>query len=174
MEKNILIFDVESTSLYGTGFAFGAIVVNHNGTIEFDRIELLSKEGAGKANDRVKQNVIPNLSDMPTCETDRELRDAFFDFYMKHRETANVWSDVNFPVETNFLNAIVNDSPNEREWLMPYPLYDVSSLVDVNIDRIKEYIRRNNFGDNLLKLRKHKPLDDSIASLDILLRSSKY
>ena len=89
MQKNILLFDVESTSLHGTGFAVGAIVVNRGGT-ELDRFELLSKEGAEKANDWVKQNVIPNLSDMPTCETDKELRDAFFNFYLKHKETAEV------------------------------------------------------------------------------------
>ena len=123
MQKNILLFDVESTSLHGTGFAVGAIVVNRGGT-ELDRFELLSKEGAEKANDWVKQNVIPNLSDMPICKTDKELRDAFFNFYLKHKETAEVWSDVNFPVETNFLHAIVNDAPKEREWSMPYPLFD--------------------------------------------------
>ena len=63
MQKNILLFDVESTSLHGTGFAVGAIVVNRGGT-EIDRFELLSKEGAEKANEWVKQNVIPNLSDI--------------------------------------------------------------------------------------------------------------
>lgn len=161
MQKNILLFDVESTSLHGTGFAVGAIVVNRDGT-ELDRFELLSKEGAEKANDWVKQNVIPNLSDMPTCETDKELRDAFFNFYLKHKETAEVWSDVNFPVETNFLHAIVNDAPTEREWLMPYPLFDASTLVDVSIDRCAEC--------GIDGLRKHNPLDDSRASVYFLLK----
>lgn len=161
MQKNILLFDVESTSLHGTGFAVGAIVVNRDGT-EVDRFELLSKEGAEKANDWVKQNVIPNLSDMPTCETDKELRDAFFNFYLKHKETAEVWSDVNFPVETNFLHAIVNDAPTEREWLMPYPLFDVSTLIDVSIDRCAEC--------GIDGLRKHNPLDDSRASVYSLLK----
>jgi glycine betaine/proline transport system permease protein len=47
---NILLFDVESTSLHGTGFAVGAIVVNKGGS-EIDRFELLSKEGALKVGD---------------------------------------------------------------------------------------------------------------------------
>ena len=162
MQKNILLFDVESTSLHGTGFAVGAIVVNRAGT-ELDRFELLSKEGAEKANEWVKQNVIPNLSDMPTCETDRELRDDFFNFYLKHKETAEVWSDVNFPVETNFLHAIVKDAPTEREWSMPYPLFDASTLVDVSIDRCAEC--------GIAGLRKHNPLDDSRASVYFLLKS---
>ena len=54
MQKNILLFDVESTTLHGTGFAVGAIVVNRKGE-EIDRFELLSQEGAKKANDWVYQ-----------------------------------------------------------------------------------------------------------------------
>lgn len=161
MKKNIFLFDVESTSLHGTAFAVGAVVVNIDG-LEIDRFELLSKEGAEKANDWVKENVIPNLLDMPTCKTDKQLRNDFFIFYLKHRETAEIWSDVNFPVETNFLHSIVNDFPNEREWIMPYPLFDVSTLVDVNIDRLSEC--------GIKGLRKHNPLDDSISSVYTLLK----
>ena len=75
MKQNILVFDVESTNLHGSGFAVGAIVVNRGGT-EVDRFELLSKEGEALANDWVKGNVIPHLQDMAWCNTDRELRDA--------------------------------------------------------------------------------------------------
>lgn len=32
MKPNILVFDVESTNLHGSGFAVGAIVVNRGGT----------------------------------------------------------------------------------------------------------------------------------------------
>jgi hypothetical protein len=159
---NILLFDVESTSLHGTGFAVGAIVVNKGGS-EIDRFELLSKEGAAKVGDWVKENVLANLSDMPTCETDKDLRDAFFAFYLKHKGTAKIWSDVNFPVETNFLHAIVNDAPTEREWSMPYPLFDASTLVDVSIDRCAEC--------GISDLRKHNPLDDSRASVYFLLKA---
>lgn len=159
---NILLFDVESTSLHGTGFAVGAIVVNKYGS-EIDRFELLSKEGSTKVGDWVKKNVLPNLSDMPTCETDKDLRTAFFDFYMKHKETAEIWSDVNFPVETNFLSAIVNDNLAERELSMPYPLKDASTLVDVSIDRCAEC--------GIADLRKHNPLDDSRASVYFLLKA---
>lgn len=159
---NILLFDVESTSLHGTGFAVGAIVINKGGS-EIDRFELLSKEGSGKVGDWVKENVLPSLQDMPTCETDVELRTAFFDFYTKHKETVEVWSDVNFPVETNFLSAIVSDNIAEREWSMPYPLKDASTIVDVSIDRCAEC--------GIDGLRKHNPLDDSRASVYFLLKA---
>ena len=155
------MFDVESTSLFGTGFAVGVIVISIKG-IEIDRFELKSLEGESKANDWVKENVIPNLSDIPTCETDRELRDRFFEFLKKHRETCDIWSDCNFPVETNFLNQIVQDNPSTREWSMPYPLKDLCTILDVNVDR--EIL------SGLTSLRKHNPLDDAIASAYCLLK----
>jgi hypothetical protein len=160
-KENILVFDVESTSLHGTGFAVGAIVINRGGT-EIDRFELLSIEGATAANDWVKQNVLPHLKDMPTCAYNGTLRDKFYNFYMKHKDTAEVWSDCNFPVETNFLSEIVKDNFAERQWQMPYPLKDISTVVDIDIDRIKEY--------GVSDLRKHNPLDDARASAYVLLK----
>jgi hypothetical protein len=157
--KNLFVFDCESISLHGSTFAVGCIVADKKGN-EIDRFELLSLEGKQKACDWVKQNVIPNLEDMPICETDLELRNSFFDFYIKHKDTCNIYSDVNFPVETNFLSAVVNDDIKNREWSMPYPLHDIAMSFDVSIDRCKYYEEKTG-----KKLRKHNPTDDSIASL---------
>ena len=162
MKENILVFDVESTHLHGSGFAVGAIVVNKGNGTEVDRFELLSKDGESFASDWVKENVIPHLKDMPFCNTDRELRDAFYEFYMKHRETSDIWSDCNFPVETNFLSAIVKDDFEARQWNMPYPLKDISTIVDIEIDRAIE--------SGITGLRKHNPLDDARASAYFLLK----
>ena len=161
--KNLFVFDCESTSLHGSTFAVGCIVSNPQG-IEIDRFEMLSLEGKEKAGDWVKQNVIPNLADMPTCETDLELRNKFFEFYFKHKETCEIWSDCNYPVETNFLEAVVADDVETREWSMPYPLKDISTIVDINIDRCQKYEEKTG-----KKLRKHNPTDDSISSLFCLL-----
>lgn len=100
---------------------------------------------------------------MPTCDTDRQLRELFYAFYCKHKETAEIWSDCNFPVETNFLTQVANDDLQTREFNMPYPLNDVSTVVDVNIDRLKEY-------GGSLQLKAHNPLDDSRASAFHLLK----
>jgi hypothetical protein len=160
---NHFVFDVESTSLYGTGFAVGAVVVDQEGN-EIDRFELLSKEGAEKANSWVKRNVIPNIHDMPTCENDEVLRFKFYKFYMKHKDTdtCEFWSDCNYPVETNFLNAIVSDDVESKQWDMPYPLKDISTLIDINIDRAEAC--------GIQGLRKHHPLDDARASAALLIK----
>lgn len=161
MKPNIFLFDVEATSLHGIGFAMGAIVANAKTGEIIDKFELLSEEGAKQANDWVKQNVLPHLKDMPTCQTNAQLRQQFYLFYAMHRATSEVWSDVNFPVETNFLADVARDNLNMREFEMPYPLKDVSTLVDVNINR--------NEASGILNLRKHHPVDDAIASLTVLL-----
>ncbi len=164
MRKNFFVFDVESTSLFGTGFAVGAVVVNEDGE-ELDKFYLMSEEGAAKASDWVKENVLPKLIHYPTCSTDNELRHEFFGFYLKHKDTADIYSDVNFPVETNFLTAVYNDYPKDREFMMPYPLLDVANFVDVKIDRIKEC--------GIPNLMAHNPLHDSRASAALLINHLK-
>ncbi len=161
MKEYVLMFDVESISLHGEGFAVAAVVANKRNGIITSNFQLLSLEGEAKASDWVKENILPCLQQMPTCETSRELRDKFYEFYMQHKETCDVWSDCNFPVETNFLSAIVADDHESRQWEMPYPLLDLCTIVDANIDRI------NNCGEG--GLIKHNPLHDSIASLRMLL-----
>ncbi len=209
--KRIFVFDVESTSLFGTGFAVGAVVlepitevwkrktgleesdvfvrVNDGSPInpvskcggylgcitttqyikptgkykQIDSFELLSLAGLKKACDWVKDNVIPSLHYMKKCNTDKELREQFYSFYMKHKDNCDIYSDVNFPVETNFLTDIVRDDVATREFTMPYPLLDIANQISVDIDRVEKYEK-----DTGLKLRKHNPLDDSIASAHCL------
>lgn len=163
--KNLFVFDCESTSLHGSTFAVGAIVSDQKGN-EIDRFELMSLEGKDNAGDWVQENVIPGLSDMPTCATDLELRNSFFEFYMKHKESCDIYSDVNYPVETNFLAAVVVDDLAKREWSMPYPLHDIAMFVNIDIDRCAKYERET---EN--KLRKHNPTDDSISSLYCYLKA---
>lgn len=162
MKDMIFLFDVESTSLHGEGFAVGAVVVDRQTGAIIDRFELLSEEGEAKANEWVKENVIPHLLSMDVVPTSRELRDRFYDYYMQWKDKCDVYSDVNFPVETNFLSAIVADDPEGRQWNMPYPLLDVASFVDVNIDRWED-----SGSDNLIK---HHPTHDAIVSSRCLIK----
>lgn len=173
--KNIFMFDVESNGLYGEGFAVGAVVKNYNGNV-IDTFELKSIEGEEKVNNEwVKENVLPYLKDMKSVYSLIEFRKEFYEFYMKHKNNIVIFSDVNYPVETNFLNAVVMDNMEERQWNMPYPLYDMCNFVPVNMDREKIY---NNNIDNLVpvhnnRLRKHHPIDDCKASLYVLLKLAK-
>ncbi|MCF8245532.1 MAG: hypothetical protein K9J37_13660 [Saprospiraceae bacterium] len=156
MKPNILVFDCEAVHLHGVTFAAAALVIDRSTRQILDQFELLAEEGIPMCGDWVQENVLPHLGDLPTCKTSKELRDRFFQFYQQHKGTADIFSDVNFPVETNFLSAIVADDPEKRQFEMPYPLYDVANFVDVNIERFAAC--------GIPNLRKHHPLDDALAS----------
>ena len=164
-KKNLLIFDVESTSLYGDGFAVGAIVANDNNEI-LHQFELFSTEGAKKSNMWVRKNVLPALKSMPKCTTLVELRSKFYEWYLTHKDTCTIWSDVNYPVETNFLSAIAKDDKKKREFNMPYPLYDICNFVNVNVDRSAQV--------KYMGLKKHNPLHDAMASYYALIDSTGF
>lgn len=167
-KKNILVFDVESTSLHGKAFAIGAVVINIDTEEEIDRFLLKSKESEKDANDWVKQNVIPYVKHLPSVETDREMRDQFWNFYKKHQPTSYIWADVGYPVETNFLEQLYRDNPEQREFEMPYPLHDLANHLNTDIDRI-------DFSELGPAAIKHDPYWDAKASaLSILKVRSFY
>lgn len=177
--KNIFMFDVENVNgLYGEGFAVGAIVSDLKGNI-IDTFELKSLEIESKNRNKwVADNVIPYLKEMKFVKSGLDFRNKFYEFYLKYKEDSYIFSDCNYPVETKFLNDVVNDNKEEREWKMPYPLYDVCNFVKVNIDRTEKY-NKDNSGYILQdvatrKLRVHNPFDDSKASLYCLVNSRSF
>jgi len=105
------------------------------------------------------------LTNLQTCQTNYELRNSFYTWYLKHYESCSIWSDVNFPVETNFMAAVANDDLTNHEYKMPYPLYDISNFVPISIDRIATC--------GIKGLRKHNPLDDAKASYFCLIQAIK-
>jgi hypothetical protein len=160
--ENIFMFDVESTSLHGRAIAVGAVVADLNGKI-IDSLEVLSTESLNRCCDFVKKNILPNLEGMPTVNSDRALINEFWKFYDKYRENSEIWSDVNYPVETNFLEMVYRNDPENRWSKMPYPLMDASNYIPENIDRV--LMAQSSLKE---KLRKHNPKDDARASLHCL------
>lgn len=188
------VFDVEAEDLHKEGFSYGYVVARVNPvTNEFvvlEQGECHSLEGANRACDWVKQNVIPCIpallpyvnvdlesldpNSLPdtVVRTNREMRERFYSIYMKYKKmNAEFWSDVNFPVETNFLSAIVKDGNGSRDFEMPYPLYDLANFLEVGINRIAYC--------DLPELQAHNPLSDATTILYALqkieneLRASK-
>lgn len=164
-KKSILVFDVECTSLFGTAFAFGAVVIDIKTEKLLDQIELKSLESISDCCGWVKENILPNITDMPSCKTNLELRSVFWKFYQKWKDKAEVWVDVGFPVETNFLNAVANDDLPNREFAMPYPLRDLANFLDVTKSRVEQ--------SGLFDLKQHNPIDDSLASAILIIKLFK-
>ena len=171
-KNNYFVFDVESDGLYGEGFCFSAVVFSSLGTIQ-DSLTL--KADIEIETKWVKENVLPALKFIKSAPDTKTLRSCFYDFYMKHKDRCNIYSDVNYPVETNFLNAVAMDDLGERQWNMPYPLMDISNIIPVSLDREQYYIEKNAYwivcDVPSRKPKKHHPYWDCLCSAYALIKN---
>lgn len=157
------VFDVESTDLHGKAFAVAAIVFEDE-KIK-DMLYVISEESKAQASQWVIDNVLPAQggSKLVTVKTDREMRDMFYDFYLTYKG-ARVWADVPYPVETNFLEDVCNDDLENREWKMPYPLYDIASY---KLDKRRRKAAIINVPDEFNYMHNdHNPVHDCIISYE--------
>lgn len=164
--KNIFIFDVESTFLHGDAFMVSALIY------DIQKAEVTTTFNARyiptKTSDWVNDNIVKKVDTARflLCKDFKEMRAEFFQFYIEFKDQCVIMVDTPYPVETNFLEAIYNDDPVSREWLMPYPLIDMGSILSIfglsEIDRA-EY-------SEIANLEKHNPYYDNLASLFSLLK----
>jgi len=161
---NIFCFDAETDGLYGEVFAIGAVVMNEQGEI-LDQFaqkclypEIMSQW--------VRDNCLPQLMEIEDCGSRAFLRENFWKFYMKHRDSCVIMADVAYPVEADLLRKCVEDNLAEREFLGPYPLIDISSLfffcgISPDMNRIDFAQARG---------KPHNPLEDAIISARCALK----
>jgi hypothetical protein len=156
---NIFSFDTETDGLYGPVWAIGAVVLNEEVGEEIARFEG-QVEYTGE-NQWVWDSVVPYV-DLPKFESARALRDAFWAFWMSHREEGCVCiADFGSPVESGLFRACVEDDLEARQWSGPYPLHEVGTMllaagIDPDVDRIVL--------SGLTGLKKHDPVADALAS----------
>ena len=115
-----LVFDVESTELHGVGFAYGVVVMEKETGRVVDSDTRIHWETAREDScEWVQENVLPKLEKtkyiLAPAETLESLRTRFYDFYLKWADQADVYRDVIFPVETNFLSAVFADNKEKRQ-----------------------------------------------------------
>lgn len=160
-------FDAETDGLYGPVFAIGAVVVDENG----QRIDMFS--GAAQIelvrNEWVKENCVPQLAHLPAYTDRTALREAFWQFYLKYRGRAEIIADVPVPVEAGLLRACVEDDPENRMFLAPYPLIDVASVL--HVAGVDPDVDRREFSGYAGMV--HCPVDDAFSSCLALLRALK-
>lgn len=127
-----LVFDVESMGLYGDPFAVGFVVIDATGKeLDFGTFVCpTSNLHCTKENrEWLAKHVFPHIPNY-THTTPDGIAEAFWGVWMQWKERgASMVSDCGFPVETNFLRRCVGfgDLAQTREFLGPYPLYDVST-----------------------------------------------
>ena len=137
--KNFYV-DAESDGLYGKFLSVAVLVTDENG-VTADRFyaAVITKE-EDIATPWVRENVFPYLKNADTFySNESELLDAFWNFWLKHKDDSICISYVGYPVESRLFMTCVMKNMTERAFLGPFPLYDLSTLLvakgyDFNID----------------------------------------
>lgn len=128
-KTKLLSFDLETNGLHGSAFAVGAVLMGYDGTV----LESFSArcEIVGEVDEWVQKNVLPVIDDMPiTCKSYKELRDAFWQWYVNTEPKADyVLVSNGYPVEYKFLQECQQDNLEERYWQHPFPILDLASLL---------------------------------------------
>jgi hypothetical protein len=166
--KNLFVVDAETDGLYGAVWAIGTVVLREDGS-ELDRFAG-QVDPSDLTDSWVRENVAAHIS-LPRFATRQELRDAFWAFWTRHRESAMCVADVGSPVESGLFRTCVADDPASRMWNGPYPLHEVATVllcagVDPDVDRVAF--------SGLTGLTKHNPVDDSLASGHSWLKAMKF
>lgn len=132
IKKQLFFIDAESDGLYGRFLSVAALVTDENG------VELDSFYGAVKiteeeiASDWVRENVYPYLKNASVIfESEKEMLEELWKFWLKHRENADCVSYVPYPVESRLFISCVTENTEERQFLAPFPLYDLATFLEL-------------------------------------------
>ncbi len=131
MKEQLFFVDAESDGLYGAFLSIAALVTDKNGT------ELDCFYGAVKVTEEdissewVKKNVFPHIKNASVFyENENEILEAFWSFWLKHREKSDCVSYVPYPVESRLFISCVAKNKEERQLLAPFPIYDLATLLE--------------------------------------------
>lgn len=162
----IFSFDAETDGLYGEAFAIAAIVMDDAGTV-LDSFSGMA-DVASVQDEWTLQNCVPYLGNLPAYRSRRELRGAFWAFYLKYREQCVIVSDVPFPVEAQLMRQCV-EADAQNTFLGPYPLIDVASVFYARgLDPLTDRLAYSGYAGE-----RHDPLTDATASALCLIKLMK-
>ncbi|MBO5354083.1 MAG: hypothetical protein J6J42_07525 [Lachnospiraceae bacterium] len=129
MKDKLVFMDVETDGLYGAFLTVAMLATDWEGN-ELERAYYgIKRENMQITEPWVLENVIPKLGDYAACESEQELLQKAWQFWLRYQEEAYAVCDVGFPVETRFLRACVALEEKEAMWKAPFPLIDLSSLL---------------------------------------------
>ena len=127
---NRFYVDAECDGLYGAFLSVAVMVTDVSGR-EIDRFyDSVRANESDIQTEWVREHVLPYLANADEIvNTEDELLDSFWGFWMKHRESAVCIAYVQYPVEARLFSQCVMKAQEERTFLGPYPLYDLSTLL---------------------------------------------
>ncbi len=189
-----MMLDVESIGLYGDGIAYGFVIFDDDKMIE-EGLAIANPDacsGERRDLDWINDHVFPWIDRMgalefpkdgernlimtdPTtgvlttlCDGPASLREAFWSLWEREKARGTeLWADVCYPVETNFLASCVR-ARTGRKFQGPFPLLDVATLTAISAGSPFRVLERTPD-----ELPEHHPLMDSRHSTRKLRLSIK-
>lgn len=127
---NTFFVDAETDGLYGRFLSVAAVVTDESNR-ELDRFYASVNVDADELETEwVVENVYPHLKNADTFfDSEYEMLETFWTFWMKHRENSRCVSYVQYPVECRLFSTCVMHKMAERTFSAPFPLYDLSTLL---------------------------------------------
>jgi hypothetical protein len=128
-DTKILSFDLEANNLHGTPFAIGALVIDGHGKVHDSFTARCPVKD--ELDPWVQTNVLPAIKDMTeTHGSYEDLREAFWRWYLPAEKASDyVLVSNGYPVEYRFLIDCQEASLEERYWLHPFPILDLTSIL---------------------------------------------
>lgn len=149
--------DAESDGLYGSVLSVAALVTDEENRELCHFYGAVSPEQTEIRSPWVRMHVLPMLGMAEEIfPTEAALTEAFWQFWLDHRKTCQCIADVGVPVEARLFSLCVRRDPQVREFLGPYPLLDLSTLLLARgIDPLSDRATLSG-----LALTPHDPLND--------------
>jgi hypothetical protein len=161
----IFSFDAETDGLYGPVWAIGAVVteIQHGG--EFPGVAvfrgMVEPTEDVVTDPWVRDHIVPVVN-LPKYDTREDLLNAFWEFWIAHKDGAVAIADCGVPVEAGLLRACIELDVENRLWKGPAPLHELATAFLLNGYDPWETDRRKFAGrDDLVQ---HDPVDDAIAA----------
>ncbi len=158
MKKHFFFVDAETDGLYGKFLSVAAFVTDAQGKSQDSFYGAIMVNTANIKTDWVKENVCPYLKNANLFFDDEAaLLEAFWKFWLKHRENSECVAYVPFPVESRLFSTCVMLNVEERQFLAPFPLYDLATLLES---------KKINFNSDMqqlssMSLQQHDAMDDA-------------
>ena len=157
MKEHFFFVDAETDGLYGKFLSIAALVTYCQGQNLSSFYGSIKIDPSDIKTEWVKENVFPYLENADLFFDDEtELLEAFWNFWLLHRESSECVAYVPYPVESRLFSTCVMNNVEKRQFLAPFPLYDLATLLES---------KKIDFNSNMqqlssLNLQPHDAMDD--------------
>ncbi|TWS95561.1 hypothetical protein [Streptococcus sp. sy018] len=124
------IIDAETDGLYGQLLTLAVLISDTSGNVIEEFYAGLPHALDKVTNHWVKEHVLPYVNDYQAFDCKNDLLNAFWQLWLKyHNQETLCFVDVGIPVEASIWHQVIQLDVENRTFLAPFPIIDISSLL---------------------------------------------